>query len=268
MNLVDALLPRPGCVIHYRRRDSTSGRWVVFLHGAGMDGHMFDAQVDALPDEVGVLCWDARGHGRSTLEGRFSYSAMLADLDALLTLTDGGEVILVGQSMGGNLAQSYLESAGADVVGVVLVDCTDNHGPLSRIDRFLLGSVPAVLLLYPWSLTVRQSAAACGTLPSTVDYVAQRLKATGRRRFSEVIGFWREALRPDAAWRSPVPVLAVLGAEDSTGNIAPAMRALADRDPAVRLEVLADASHNANMDRPDAFNALVREFLAGLATGG
>ncbi len=95
--------------------------------------------------------------------------------------------------------------------------------------------------------------------------------ATSRSRIlrtGEAIGFWREALRPDAAWRPPVPILAVLGAEDGTGNIAPAARALADRDPAVRLEVLAGASHNANMERPDAFNALVREFLAGLATGG
>ena len=68
--------------------------------------------------------------------------------------------------------------------------------------------------------------------------------ATSRSRIlrtGEAIGFWREALRPDAAWRPPVPILAVLGAEDGTGNIAPAARALADRDPAVRLEVLADA---------------------------
>ncbi len=254
-------LSRPGCEVAYNTRASTSGRWVVLLHGAGMDGHMFDAQLPALPDDVGIVCWDARGHGASTLDGPFRYTDMLDDLVALVELLDPVDLTLVGQSMGGNLAQSYVAAHPDGVSRLVLIDCSDNHGPLAWLQRLALRSTPLVMRAYPCRALVDQSARACGTRPATIAYAADRLRRTGRERFIEVMRFWTDALTPDPPYRLPVPTLAIVGAEDRSGNIAAAMAALAARDPQVRLETVPSAAHNANMDQPDLVNELLADFL-------
>ncbi|MGC3995290.1 MAG: alpha/beta hydrolase [Propionicimonas sp.] len=259
--LVDTRLARPGCEVLVRRRDARDGRWVVFLHGAGMDGEMFDAQFPAVPDDWGICAWDARGHGASTLAGRFRYADLVDDLTALLASVDASEVVLVGQSMGGNLAQTLVASRPDAVQRLVLIDCTDNHGPLSGVERFLLSLAVPILACYPWELAVRQSAEACGTRAETRTYAANALSATGRTRFLEVMGFGREAVTPDLGYRLPVPTLLVLGEHDRSGNIAAALRRWPERDPRARLVVIADAAHNANQDAPGPVNEAIGVFL-------
>lgn len=255
-----ARLSRPGCVIHYRRRESTSGRWVVFLHGASMDGAMFDAQLAAVPDEVGIACWDARGHGRSCLSGPFRFGDMLADLHALVGTLDAQELVLIGQSMGGNLAQAFVDDAPGTVDRLVLIDCTANHGLLSALERLALRSTRLVLSAYPWGVAVRQSARACGTSPATMAYAQQCLRRMGKARFVEVMGFWRQALDPDPSYRFLLPVLGLIGDHDTSGNIPTAMNRLAQQDPNVHLETIVGAGHNSNMDQPDQVNTAILRF--------
>lgn len=247
--------------LHVRRRESADGRWVVLLHGAGMDGTMFDAQVDALPPATAVLCPDLPGHGRSTAAGPFRHGAALEELEALLAPLAGEDVTLVGQSLGGNLVQPLIVRDPTLARRAVLVDCTDNHGPLRRVDVLALRSSGPALRAMPWSWTVAVSAHACGTEPATRAYVRGRLEAIGREAFAQVMDFWREALTPDPTYRFPVPVLAIVGERDRLGNIATAVRRLAERDPHVRLEVVAGAAHNANQDRPARVSALIEEHL-------
>ena len=59
------------------------------------------------------------------------------------------------------------------------------------------------------------------------------------------------------------PALVVAGALDAGAT--PAMsQAIADRLAGSRLVVLDDVAHLSSAERPEAFNALVREFLASL----
>lgn len=255
-------LSRPGCTVRYRWRPSASGRWVVFLHGAGMDGRMFEAQIPAVPSDVGILCWDARGHGASTLSGPFRYADVLADLRGLLAAERCREVVIVGQSMGGNLAQSFADEARSDLRGLVLIDCTANHGSLSRGERWALRASTWLMWGWPWRLLARQSAGVCGVEASTIAYAHACLLRLGKRRFIEVMRFWRDALNPDSDHRLGYPTLAIVGSKDRAGNISAAMSELADRDGSVRLLTVSGAGHNANMDRPDVTNAALCQFLA------
>lgn len=263
MQLAEATLDRPGCRVRYRWRPSETGDWWILLHGAGMDGHMFDANFGAVPEGTGLACWDARGHGGSTLAGPFRYLEMLADLEALTVQLGADRPVLIGQSMGGNLAQSYASRHPEGVSRLVLIDCTDNHGALTAVERMALGATGAILGLYPWKAAVLQSARACGTAEATVAYAEGRLSAMGKKRFIEVMDFWRDALDPDPSYQLPAPTLAVLGEKDPTGNIAAAMRAWPAKDPSVTLAVIPSASHNSNMDRPDVVNETIRGFVCG-----
>lgn len=259
--MTEQRLERPDCSIYYRCRPSQSGRWVVFLHGAGMDGRMFDQQIYAIPESFGIVSWDARGHGESILRGPFHYGDMLADLDELIRTLGADGLTLVGQSMGGNLAQSFIEGYPGIVDRLVLIDCTDNHGPLSLLERLGLSSTHLILNAYPWRLAVQQSARACNNKPQAIAYVKACLLSMGKKRFIEVMGFWKQALKPDSSYRLPLPTLAFLGDGDQSGNISKALTALARRDTNVRLVTVRNAKHNSNMDQPEKINTELVRFL-------
>lgn len=258
-----------------RRRPSRSGRWWVMLHGAAMTGEMFADQWLALPADDGILCWDARGHGRSSLTGRFRFSDAVDDARALLETIEG-EVVLVGQSMGGNLAQvlvdeglrqtpssqAAVDHAGPRIVGLVVIDCVDNAAALSAGDRAGLRLTGPILAALPWRFTVTHSAASCGHDPAVQEYSARSMRQVGKRRFVQIMNFWRDALHPDPDRRLAVPTLAVLGADDRTGTVKASMTGWPERDPAVELAVIEGARHNSNMDQPAAVNEALLAFAA------
>lgn len=225
---------------------------------------MFDAQLPDVPPEVGIVVWDARGHGGSTLSTPFRYGDMLDDLHALIEQQVAPEhLTLVGQSMCGNLAQSYVSLHPEAVDALMLIDCTDNHGPLTPVERWSLRAAGPLLAAYPWSLTVRQSAQACGVDPDTVAYATDCLQRMGKARFVEVMDFWSACLTPDETYRLPCPTWAVVGQQDRTGNIAKALTRLASRDARLELTTIPNAGHNSNMDQPAVTNRILQEVLAG-----
>ncbi|AVT35033.1 alpha/beta hydrolase [Plantactinospora sp. BC1] len=128
---------------------------VVLLHGWTLDGRTWHRQTAALRetygDAVRVVCYDARGHGRSgptTLP-----SATLAQLgddlaEVLAQVAPTGPVVLAGHSMGGMTMMEYAHRHPTDfarrVAGVVFVATTaEGHAhtgygvpaPLARLIR-------------------------------------------------------------------------------------------------------------------------------------
>jgi pimeloyl-ACP methyl ester carboxylesterase len=81
--------------------------------------------------------------------------------------------------------------------------------------------------------------------------------AEGYARCCEALAAWdaREAIG-----RIDVPTLAVAGAEDPT-TPPEHLRAIADAIPGARLQVLQHAKHLANVERADAFNRLLEDWL-------
>ncbi|WP_410605082.1 alpha/beta fold hydrolase, partial [Amycolatopsis sp. lyj-90] len=150
MNL-DGVLSRDGGVLRYGDL-AGDGRPVVFTHGAGMDHRMFDAQALAL-NEAGhrVVSWDQRGHGESSLAPgvRFTAASALEDLSALLDHLGLDRPVLVGHSLGGNLAQALVRRFPARVSGLVVVGSAWNTGPLTAVERFSLKLAAPALALIP-----------------------------------------------------------------------------------------------------------------------
>lgn len=83
---------------------------IVLIHGAGVDHSIFDEQVPVLTQHgYRVIVWDLRGHGQSTLSPRKRFTAedALDDLEALIAERGVDVPVLVGHSLGGNLAQAF-----------------------------------------------------------------------------------------------------------------------------------------------------------------
>jgi pimeloyl-ACP methyl ester carboxylesterase len=62
-----------------------------------------------------------------------------------------------------------------------------------------------------------------------------------------------------------VPTLIIVGDQDQP-FIAPC-EYMAKKIPGARLEVIAGAGHSSNLDQPEAFNRVLRDFLDGLPAG-
>jgi pimeloyl-ACP methyl ester carboxylesterase len=66
----------------------------------------------------------------------------------------------------------------------------------------------------------------------------------------------------DALAAIRVPTLIIVGDRDQP-FLAPC-EYMAKKIPGARLEVIAGAGHSSNLDQPDAFNRVLRDFLDGL----
>ena len=71
-----------------------------------------------------LLVPDLRGHGESG--GSFEFDAAVLDLLALLDRSDGQHVVLVGLSLGGNLAQEVVRRVPQVVSAIVAAGHTSN----------------------------------------------------------------------------------------------------------------------------------------------
>lgn len=113
-------------------RDWGTGKPVVFIHGWGMGGDMWEYQMTPLSSQ-GLRCiaYDRRGCGRSSQPGYgYDFDTFGDDLATLIEHLDLQTVTLVSHSMGGGEIARYLSRYGA-----------------SRIDRMVLISTTTPFLL-------------------------------------------------------------------------------------------------------------------------
>ena len=89
-------LVRPDATVAYWVNGPDRAPLVVLLHGATLDHHAWDAQVEALATRYRVVVPDLRGHGESTLQGAFRFDDAVDDVAALLDEVDDGAPLVLG----------------------------------------------------------------------------------------------------------------------------------------------------------------------------
>jgi pimeloyl-ACP methyl ester carboxylesterase len=96
---------------------------VLLLHGGNQSAHSWDLVSLHLSDRYHVLAVDQRGHGDSEWSRDLDYSIQARAADATAFIDDRrlGPPILIGHSMGGQVAMRMVLS-GVDVQCLVLVD--------------------------------------------------------------------------------------------------------------------------------------------------
>lgn len=257
MELTDTLA-RPGATLRFADSGG-GGDAVVFLHGAGVDNTMFDAQFTSVHNAgLRAITYDLRGHGASHLSNgtRFRGTDALDDLTALIEHLGVERPALVGHSLGGNIAQALTRRLSARVGRVVVVDSTWNAGPLTQLERFALRIAAPSLAMIPASRLPGLMATASATTPAAIDYASDRFARMPKHVFLDV---WRATVAlvdPDPTYRSPVPLTLIRGAEDRTGNIATAMPQWAITE-GITENVIVGAGHLAPLDAPAEVSAVI-----------
>ncbi len=254
-------LPRPGATIRYRVQGPPRADTLVFLHGATLDHRAWAPQVQALRHRFRVVTLDLRGHGESTLHGRFEFEDAVQDVLALLDELAAPRVVLIGLSLGGNIAQEVVYRSPELVDALVVADATCNTVPRPPLQvPMTVASLRALGMSSQESFLQRIEQTARN--PDARRYVREvnkeRSPGTARQILAALlIG----ALHADADYRIPVPTLLVHGDGDTIGDIAEGARAWAQREPNVEYAVIPHAGHVSNLDNPEAFTAALLGFL-------
>ncbi|MGW2088264.1 alpha/beta fold hydrolase [Streptomyces sp. NPDC001880] len=253
-----------GARLHYWTAGAADRPVIALTHGAGADHRMFDPQIPALV-EAGfrTLRWDVRYHGASFSDtGRFRTAYAAEDLAALLDLAGiSRPVVLLGQSMGGNISQEYVRRRPDEVAALVIIGSTSTTLSITPGERCRLALSRTLMRLMPYKRLTRSMARASAEDPEAQAYLHEAFLTNGRRSFLTTWDGMTHAIDPSPDYRIDKPELLICGEHDGTGNIRTAMRRWNERDPNSKFHLIPGAGHVANLDRPDEVNRLTVAFL-------
>lgn len=248
------------------------GAPLVLAHGFGGSARNWRPQIRALRDAFTAYVYDARGHARSAKVARREDAraeAVIADF-ASVAADAGLPVVAGGLSMGAATALRFVLAHPERVRALALL--APPAGPASgrgvsasaldfadAIEREGLEAAGARFAWGPGSGLDAEAArwVRAGFLEHDPQSLAHLLREYLARLESV------ETLAPSLL-RCAAPALVVVGERDAASL--PTARALAAALPNARLAVIADAGHVVNLAQPERTNAVLREFLASLAT--
>lgn len=261
----EGVIERSGCPIHYWLSGPEDAPPVVFSHGAMMDHRMFDEQVAAIAERYRVITWDLRGHGRSRPIGDVGEGLLIRDLledfVALIDHLGYEKVSLVGQSLGGHLAQDMVFFYPARVTALATVGSSCSTIKQPRLGSIALRLSPVMFKVWPEDNLREQVAKNIAVTPETQAYAHEAMRQLTKEDFMKVWNSVTGLLHHEPGYRIEHPLLITHGDQDGVGNIKKISPKWAERDPKSRYVVIPDAGHNANQDNPDFFNQVLLEFL-------
>jgi len=238
---------------------------LVFLHGIGGAARAWRGQVDGFSDRCRAMAWDMPGYGGSTPLDSVSIATLADALQEFLVGIGATKPVLVGHSIGGMIVQQWLIKYPRQAAAVVLAQTSPAFGKaegdwqkqfiearLGPLDR---GETMKSLAPTLVRELVGDDPDAAG-MELARDCMGSVPEASYRAMMLALLGFdQRKALANIA-----VPTLVLSGSKDKNAP-APMMAKMATYIPASTYVELEGAGHLVNLERPEAFDAALDQFL-------
>ena len=104
--------------------EGSSPECIVCLHGIGGDEKSFEPQIKELSKIFRVISWNMPGYNGSVTLEDYSFENLCLSLDEFLSDLNIKNVTLIGQSIGGMLAQEFYFRNSSKVKALVLIATT------------------------------------------------------------------------------------------------------------------------------------------------
>lgn len=247
-----------------------SGDAIVLVHGTGGRADRWTRNLDALAEQgYRVFALDLPGHGLADKSGEFDhsvhgYAAYLAEFIAALGV---GKVTLVGTSLGGHVVARCALDHPKLVSRLVLVGSMGlvpvgedarkriqngannqtRDGIREKLNRVIANPALVTDSFAEEEFLINNSPGAAPSFKRLGEYIFNELD-------DHVLG--------ESLTNLGLPTLLVWGAEDKT--VVPAVgRKARELLPDATLVVISGAAHTAYYEKPEAFNAVIMDFLNG-----
>ena len=235
---------------------------VLLVHCWMCDRTFWEAQVPVLAEHYRTIAIDLPGHGEATDErADWSVAAYGADVAGFMEALDLRNVVLVGHSMGGPVSLRAAALTGDRVLGIVAVDTLHDaefEFPEEQMNAFIAAfeaDFPGTCSAFVAQMFPEEHAdaarnhvqsASCGPERAAIGVALMRDFGT-----LDMPAWFREA---------GVPIRAINAAQPNPTRVE-TNRKYADFD----VVLMEGVGHYPHMSRPDEFNPLLLEAIAGLA---
>jgi pimeloyl-ACP methyl ester carboxylesterase len=246
--------------------DRGRGLPLLFIHGYPLNRTLWEPQIDDLSYTTRVLTVDLRGHGESDpMPGPYPMD-MLADdcislLDALGITTP---IVICGLSMGGYVTFAFYRRYAARVAGLILTATragADSSESKANRDKSavlahekgadVIAEAMLPRLLSPKTLTAR---------PDLVDRVRKIMRGISVDGLVGDLTGMRDRLdSTPLLTQINIPTLIIYGADDQIiplSEVEFMHQAIINSE----LKIIPDAGHLPNLEQPELFNQVVKEF--------
>src|SRR5215210_2901680 len=236
---------------------------LVFVHGAAVDGRMWQPQLAALADEFTVVAWDEPGAGRSSdlpaACGLPDYANCLAALIKAVAL---GPAHVAGLSWGGTVVLELYRRHPGLVATLILIDTYAGwKGSLLEEEiRARVEGARRMLAAPAEEFDPALPGLFAGDPPAEfVSLLEQIASAVRPESLRTQVSLMAEADQRDLLPRIAVPTLLIWGELDARAPLSVA-RQFEQAIPHTKLVVIPESGHVSNLEQPQQFNDAVREF--------
>ncbi|MEX6508465.1 alpha/beta fold hydrolase [Jiella sp. M17.18] len=235
--------------------------WIVFSNSLVTDLSIWDAQADALKDRFQVLRYDQRGHGRTSPgESAPDMPRLAADLHAVLDHFGIERCTFVGLSMGVPTGLTAYGMRPERFGRLVLSDGqakTAATGAATWAGRIAFAKEHG-MDGYAED-TARRWLQPDNAAGPKGEALRRMVAATPLKGFIHGATALQDYDQEAVLRRIACPLLVIAGAED--GAMPSSMAATFGGVPGARVGIIPQAGHVPNFEQPDAFNAVLLDFL-------
>lgn len=249
-----------GITIAYER--AGEGPPLVLVHGAAGDARLWRPQLDALADEFTVIAWDEPGAGRSSdLPAGFGLTDFADCLGGLVEATGVGPAHLCGLSWGGTVVLELYRRRPNLIRTLILADTYAGWKgslPASEVDA-RIGAVREMLASEQDFDPVLPGLFAAEPGPEIAAMLAEVARDVRPESMAIALAAMAAADLREILPTIDAPTLLIWGEDDARSPMSVA-REFSESIPRSNLRVIPGCGHVTNLERPEEFNQVVREF--------
>lgn len=246
--------------------DIGNGTPIVMIHGQPFNRSMWDYQVNELKSDYRLIIPDLRGYGESDVpKGMVLLDELALDIAELLEELEIREVILMGLSMGGQIALEFFKLFPKRVKGIVLADTDcrseDEEGYKRRLVLSEKIANDGMIRFTEERIHHFISEYSMKNLPKVVAHLRKMMETTSSLG-SSLVQRGRAERKDLTALLDEidVPSLIFVGEYDEFTPVTTA-EFIHKRISNSKLVIIEQAGHIPNMEQPIIFNSKLKSFL-------
>lgn len=255
-----------GDIIYWTDFSAPGDMTLIFLPGLTADHRLFQRQLEAFAGRWRLLAWDAPGHGESRpFSLHFTLRDMADWLHGILQREQIHHFCLIGQSMGGYVAQCFVQHYPGEAAGLIFID----SAPLKRQyttswELWLLRHCEPVYQVIPWEALRAAGPAGCAQTLYGQALMRQMMDDYNPEEYAALAGhgyrILADAMAANLPYRIDCPALLLCGKQDQAASTRRYNRAWA-KGEGLPLVWVPAAGHNANADNPTFVNRQIDLFV-------
>ena len=251
-----------GIEVNYRFDGPENARTVMMSNSLMSNYSMWDCTLPALTQKYRVLRYDTRGHGGTQITpAPYSIAQLADDAAALIKKLDVGPVHFVGLSMGGMIAQYMGANYPELIVSLSLCDTASEMPPRSLWEeRLQVAQTQGIPGLVDGTIKRWFNKEFIERAPQEIDKVRAMILGTNVQGYTGCASAVRDMAQTTMLLKIKAPTLVITVRQDPACTIDQAL-VLHKVIEHSKYVIIEDAAHLANIEQPEQFNKLLREFI-------